>query len=318
MTDTQEPGAHATITCNNEVPFNDDAADIIVRSSSDNVDFRVHKMFLSLASPVFRDMLSFPQELQNESSGTYMKDGLHIVPLDEDKETLSVLLRMCYPAWMLLDCGSFFPTSERAFAVFMAAQKYAMDGVERQVRTELVASRFIEPDPRRMFALTVKGGLHDEAKICARHTLRMPVLGRDYIPELEEITGGAYHQLQAYHIQCGLIAQDVAKDLRWITEDKWVWFECCRGNSQVVISAERRKWVAKWWADFILEASSALKERPSGETVGIDSEVVHAAMAKVTCGTCRSRVFREMTKFCGLFAAEVEKATEAVSCVFLF
>ncbi|KAJ7504253.1 hypothetical protein B0H11DRAFT_2221690 [Mycena galericulata] len=314
MAHAQSSVVEATVTCCNEIPFNDDAADIIVRSTTDNVDFRVHKAFLSVASPVFRTMLSLPQgELQSEFLGTHMKDGLHIVPFDEDKETLGALLRMCCPGWMLLDCEPLFPTAERALAVFIAARKYAMDGVERQVRSELVASRFLEPDPLRMFALTIRAGLYDEARICARHTLRMPVLGRPYIPELECITAGAYHQLQAYHIQCGVLAQEVVKNVRWITEEKWVWFECCRGSSQVVISAERRKWVAKWWADFMVEAGSVLKERPSGETVGIDAEVVHAAIAKASasCATCRSRVFREMKEFCGLFAAEVDRATEA-------
>ncbi|KAJ7117845.1 hypothetical protein C8R44DRAFT_708179 [Mycena epipterygia] len=304
--------------CNNEDPFNDVAADIIVRSSTDNVDFRVHKAFLAIASPVFRDMLSLPQpgDIQTDASGVHMKDGLHIVPVDEDKATLGTLLRMCYPAWMLLDCEQLFPTTEILLAVFVAARKYAMDGIERQVRAELVAPRFIDPNPLRIYALAVQHGLFDEAKICAKYTLRTPVLGRDYIAELESITAGAYHRLQEYHIECGHISHDLAKNVQWIANETWVWFECsmCRGNSQVVISGERRKWVARWWAQFMLEASAALKKRPSGVTVAIDSEVVHTAIEQASaCGTCRSRVFREMREFCGLFVAEVEKETGKVS-----
>ncbi|KAJ7781970.1 hypothetical protein DFH07DRAFT_792145 [Mycena maculata] len=320
MSDPQSP-ATEMIICD-EIPFNDDCADIIVRSRPDGVDFRVHKAFLAVASPVFKAMFVLPQgelESQQDSIGIHMRDGLHIIPFDEDKHTLGALLKLCYPAWMVVDCEPFFPTVERTLAVLTAARKYAMDGVERQVRTELVAARFIEPDPLRMFALAVKVGLYDEAKVCARHTLRMPVLGRPYIGELEEITGGEYHQLQDYHLRCGSVAHDLAmiQNVQWITEEKWVWFECCRGNSLAAISGDRRKWVAKWWADFMLEASSALKERPSGETVGIDTEIVHAAIAKASaaCTTCRSRVLRDMRGFCGLFSAEVERATEAVSCV---
>ncbi|KAF7356461.1 BTB domain-containing protein [Mycena venus] len=192
------PATEPTITCKNAKPFNDDAADIIVRSVPDNVDFRVHKAFLSVASPVFRDMFSLPQnEAMVAASGfsaAFMKDGLHIVTLDEDQETLGTLLRMCYPQWMLLDCDPLLPTIERVLAVFEAASKYAMDGIEQQVRAALVAPRFVEPNPLRVFAIAVKHRLYEEAKICARYTLRTPVLGKAYKPELEHITAGAYHR----------------------------------------------------------------------------------------------------------------------------
>ncbi|KAJ7334295.1 hypothetical protein DFH08DRAFT_939861 [Mycena albidolilacea] len=311
------------ITCNNENPFNDEGADIIVRSVTDNVDFRVHKTFLSVASSVFRDMLSLPQsepQLGSGFSAEFMKDGLHIVTLDEDEETLSTLLRMCYPGWMLMDCGPLFPTIERVLAVFTAATKYAMDGVERAVRAVLVSPRFVEPDPLRVFALAVRHGLYEEARICARYTLRTPVLGKPYKPELECITAGAYHRLQEYHVRCGAAAQRVGQDVRWITNETWVWFECspCRGNTAVVMAGERRKWVARWWADFLAEASNALRERPSGATVAINSEVVNTAVERAsTCATCRSRAFREMHQFCGLFAAEADKATETVEVEFM-
>jgi hypothetical protein len=280
----------------------------------------VHKAFLSVASAVFRDMFSLPQSEAQVPSGFSagdMKDGLHIVTLEENKETLGSLLRMCYPRWMVVDCGPLLPSIERVLAVFEAAKKYAMDGVEREARAAFVAPRLVEPDPLRGFALALKHGLYDEAKICARYTLCMPVLKMEYTPELENITAGAYYRLQEYHVRCGAASQSVGQDVRWITSEAWVWFECslCRGNSVVVMAGERRKWVAKWWADFMLEATSALRERPSGATVAINSDVVYTALEKASAchATCRSRVYREMSRFCGLFAAEVDKATAAVS-----
>ncbi|KAF8216663.1 hypothetical protein K438DRAFT_2081385 [Mycena galopus ATCC 62051] len=316
---TDAPRVPPQISRNDENPFNDEGADTIVRSTTDNVDFRVYKAFLSIASPVFRDMFALPQsQVALGFSAAYMEDGLHIVPLDEDQETLGALLKMCYPTWMVRDCEPLLPTIERVLAVFTAAKKYAMDGVEQEARAALVASHLIEPDPLRVFALAVRDNLYQEAKICARYTLRTPVLGNMYKPELEYITAGAYHRLQEYHVRCGVAAQGVIgqlKDVRWIINETTTWFECsvCRGNSVVVISGGRRKWVAKWWVEFMVEASNALRERPSGMTVGIDSEVVHKAIEKAsTCVTCRSRVFREMREFCSTFSAEVDKATETV------
>ena len=43
-------------------PFDDPAGDIVLRSNDKQaIDFRTHKLFLIYASPVFKDMLSFPQ-----------------------------------------------------------------------------------------------------------------------------------------------------------------------------------------------------------------------------------------------------------------
>ncbi|KAJ6518937.1 hypothetical protein C8R45DRAFT_1116785 [Mycena sanguinolenta] len=311
----------ATI-CNTETPFAREAADIIVRSMSDNVDFRVQKAFLSVTSSVFRDMFSLPQSESRVASGFSagdVQDGLHIITLDEDHETLGTLLRMCYPRWMVMDCQPLFPTLERVLAVLTAAKKYAMDGVEQEIRAVLVAPRFIEPNPLRAFALAMKDNLYDEAKICARYTLQTPILGKLYMPELEYITAGAYHRLQQYHVFCGIAAHGVGQDLDWITSETATWFECslCRGNNVVEIAGNRRKWVAKWWADFIGDASNALRERPCGATVGIDSEVVQRAIEKASvCVTCRARVFREMRHFCALFSAEVEQAINTVEVEF--
>ncbi|KAJ6619904.1 hypothetical protein B0H10DRAFT_2023991 [Mycena sp. CBHHK59/15] len=317
MSEAQYSVTAPTITCSNEDPFNNDIADIIVRSSTSHVDFRVNKTFLAVASPVFKDMLSLPQaDSEAHLSDIHIKEGLHIVPFEEEAETLAALLKLCYPGWMLLDCKPLFPTVERVLALLTAARKYAMDGIERQLGTQLVDTRFLESQPLRIFALAMKHELHAEARVCAKQTLKVPLLGRDYIPELEQITAGAYHRLQDYHIKCGLVAHDVANNVKWITRDNWVWFECssCRWNVPVVISGERRKFVARWWAEYMVEAGNGLKECPSGTTIAIDSKAADIALAKASgCSTCGPRAFAEMREFCRVFADQVAKATEEVS-----
>jgi hypothetical protein len=66
-------------------------ADLVIRSS-DFVDFRVHKLVLSMASPFFKDLLP-PYQLPD----TETVDGLHVVQLSEDSELLNSLLSMLYP-----------------------------------------------------------------------------------------------------------------------------------------------------------------------------------------------------------------------------
>ena len=60
--------------------------------SSDLVDFWVHKTVLAVASPFFKDILSFPQPSHSESVG-----GLPVAQLPEDSELLSTLVSMLCP-----------------------------------------------------------------------------------------------------------------------------------------------------------------------------------------------------------------------------
>jgi BTB/POZ domain len=66
-------------------------ASLIIRSS-DNVDFRVHKSILAMASPFFEDLLSLPQPPDGENV-----NGLSVVQLPESSELLACLISILYP-----------------------------------------------------------------------------------------------------------------------------------------------------------------------------------------------------------------------------
>ena len=74
-----------------EAPFDDERADLILRSG-DGVHFRVFKIVLSLASPIFADMFSTPSPTSQQSN-----DKVQIVDLSEHSEALDVILRHLYP-----------------------------------------------------------------------------------------------------------------------------------------------------------------------------------------------------------------------------
>lgn len=69
-------------------------ADLIIRSS-DNVDYRVHKSILAMASPFFKDLLSLPQPPDDK-----IVDGLSVVQLPERSELLTCLISVLYPIHM--------------------------------------------------------------------------------------------------------------------------------------------------------------------------------------------------------------------------
>jgi len=69
---------------------NSPTADIILRSGGPKVvEFRAHRVILSIASPVFETMFSLPQPGAEKS--------LPVCDLSEDANTLEVLLRLIYP-----------------------------------------------------------------------------------------------------------------------------------------------------------------------------------------------------------------------------
>lgn len=300
---------------NAPTPFDHVDADIILRSRT-NVDFRVFKLMLGLTSSFFKAMFTLPQE------GTFQetKDGLHVITLEEDEEMLELLLKYCYPRWsaVIEDLSL-----EKLIKLLEVANKYGMDSVESHLRAQFVAERFIATEPFRVWAIALRCGLEREARIAAQATLRLPILGRPYIQEMEHITAASLHRLQVYHQECAEIASKVAKNLEWMAGDSYAWFECntdCRnpinglGQAvQVTLSGGRRKWVtSKWWWDYMAQAVTSLGEKPSGATV-TSPELVDAALMKASqCGTCRSRAFQEMRAFTKEFALEIDKSTAAV------
>ena len=72
-------------------PFDVPDAKLIIRSS-DNIDFRVHKSLLVMASPFFKDLLSLRQPSDGE-----IVDGLPVVQLPEGSELLNSLFSILYP-----------------------------------------------------------------------------------------------------------------------------------------------------------------------------------------------------------------------------
>src|SRR5271168_4821755 len=81
-------------------PFDHPSADVILRSSDkEPVDFRVHKLLLSLASPFFSEIFSLPQPSTPSVYSDECRDpgGLPVVQMTDDRETLHLLLSLCFP-----------------------------------------------------------------------------------------------------------------------------------------------------------------------------------------------------------------------------
>jgi len=140
----------------------------IVIQSCDLINFRVHKLVLSLSSPFFHDMLSLPQPSDEEAV-----DGLPVVRLPEDAEALNSLLTTLYPI------PSVIPNSYDKYLMLLAAlQKYDMVGIQSRIRKETQNRKFPTATGTaafREYAIASCRGLTSERETSARLTLDFPM-----------------------------------------------------------------------------------------------------------------------------------------------
>lgn len=296
-----------------EAPFNRSDADVIIRSS-DNVDFRVLKLLLSLASPFFGDMFGLPQGTTgaiHEKQET--RDDLPVIQITEKSQVVTTLLKLCYP--ITIAQAPALDSVEIVLAVMEAAIKYGIEEVELNVREALIKPPLVEENPTQVFAVAHRHRWDKEARIAAKYTLRQPPWKRWYVPQLEVITGGDHYRLQKYYWGCSEAAKGVA--MSRITVHRYmalnVGGDCtvsaCMGSGYVSDPDDS----VHWWTGYIQKMGDALAQRPCGDTV-TDPDMLNATVLQIRCRSCTksSILLSEIRKFNKELAQAVETAVSEV------
>ncbi|KAI0056150.1 hypothetical protein BV25DRAFT_1832532 [Artomyces pyxidatus] len=187
-------------------PFDDEHADIILRSS-DDVDFRVHKLILRLASPIFSDMFSLPSPVPTSLAADETRHGLPVVKLAEDANTLDFILRWSYPV------ATPKVAELRTITLILdAARKYGIDALYASLAADL--SRAVDSDALGVFAVATSFGLEVVAALAAVHSLALPLELLDSA-ELSHLSIYSYNKLLQYRFACGKSASAVTKKRNW-------------------------------------------------------------------------------------------------------
>ena len=160
-------------------------ADATLRSS-DEKEFHVHKIILSLASPVFRGMFGLPQP-------TGSLPQIPIVDVTESSDILQPFIQYLYPC-----SPPKVPDVTMWSALYIVADKYQAEGVMDSLRN--ILPKFLETSPLRVYALASRWGLEEEARTASTRTLALDIL-RDFAREDAELMGGAAcHKLFLLHL----------------------------------------------------------------------------------------------------------------------
>ena len=304
-------------------PFDHAKADIILRSS-DHVDFRVFKLFLSLASPFFETLFDIPQPTEDVGDQE-VKDGLAVVRVTEDGKTLDALLRFCYPCTLADDPK--IEVLQDAADILEAARKYSLDVIETKARQAIANPKILEAESLRCFAIAHRGGLREETLLAAKYTLSQPLIP-SWFQEIELLTATNLLSLLTYHRKCGDAVHALRRNISWIESHYGSSQACSWLSGQYSYRhgmtdcgcprSNRRKYgifdvSLQWWEDFMEETFTALRDEPCKETLQTTAEKTVQAVKSRDCQACSPRISEGMRDFVDFFAMKIEEAVSQVS-----
>ncbi|KAF8141470.1 hypothetical protein EV363DRAFT_1248208 [Boletus edulis] len=308
------------------VPFDHAKADIILRSS-DNIDFRIFKLFLSLASPFFETLFEIPQPAE-EDEDQEVKDGLVVVPVTEDSKTLDALLRFCYPCTLAEDPK--LEVLKDALDVLEAARKYSLDVIEKKARQAIASPKILEAEPLRCFAIAHRGRLQEESQLAARYTLTQPLIP-SWFQEIDLITATDLLSLLTYHKKCADVVYALRLDLSWITSHygspqacSWLSGQyinqygsgtqcgCPRSSTPKYRLSLLGSVSLQWWEDFMEETFTALRDKPCKETVQTTADKTVQTVKARNCQNCSFKVTEGMRDFLELFTRKIDESISQI------
>ena len=160
------------------------------------MDYRVRSSILAEASPVFEDMFDIAKA--SPEGGSLRKAGTPVVVITETSEVMKILLRMCYPV-----PAPELRTMAQVRGVLAALDKYLMESLLDGVKRQLTNFKLPGGHPLLVYITAHRYGYEDIALIAARQAILtfdkvQAPLQDECIPELDELSAGAYYRLLEY------------------------------------------------------------------------------------------------------------------------
>ena len=198
-----------------------DGADIILRAlGPPKRDFRAHKIVLSLASPVFKDMFSLPQPTSGDSRKSSVAE-VEIVEVTDPAKALDIILRLIYPSFTLPCLDGDFDTLVECLVI---ADKYEI----RRAKSELykALARVDSTLSLRVYAVATRFGFTDLMDSSSRHIISsVHLTGISELPsDFAFVSITAYHKLirqRANYLEAvaGIIKQ--TPSFSWCSGCRW-------------------------------------------------------------------------------------------------
>ena len=170
-------------------------ADVTIRAAG-LLDFRAHKIILSLVSPIFKDMFTLPQPPSDKP------DTLPHVDVQDSPKAWENILRTVYPTQQNPTIDSL----DDLESLILAAKTYEMYSVIEAHKKTLERREFVEKDPLRLYSIACACGFEDQATYVARNAELLAVTRRSNPSDLKGLTFAPY---------CRLVSFLVDRDNEW-------------------------------------------------------------------------------------------------------
>ncbi|KZS90625.1 hypothetical protein SISNIDRAFT_457480 [Sistotremastrum niveocremeum HHB9708] len=166
-----------------------DDANLILRSN-DDVDFKVHRNILSLASAPMKDLIENPPALSKRRRTDAAQSPLPIVSVDETEEDLDYLLRYVYPLSRLSN-----DSVEDLELGLRLVVRWGLEAAREELGSQLNNTSRIEEDPAKVYALAKEFGLEDTRNSALKRLYEISFEGdQDYF--MDETLGLTSRDLQ--------------------------------------------------------------------------------------------------------------------------
>ncbi|KAJ7445267.1 hypothetical protein FB451DRAFT_1104358 [Mycena latifolia] len=288
-------------------PFDDPGADVILRSS-DGIDFRVHRLVLSLASPFFKQMFSLPQPTAEPEVPT--------IPVTESAAALDRALRFWYPGAGPAVDQTLDELRETLESLIM---KYDVQSIVPFAKKELRG--YLDKDAVAVYAIAWRHQWKDLAREAAKKTLTIPL--RDFAlarrSQLNYITGDAYHTLLHYHFQCGKIATLASSSLKWTTRIKIPGIGCkisediCPfDDEQWEFEKGRKHPIPAWFVAYLKGLPAVLVTKPGARLNSPELVAVALKAVPQACSFCRTTGIERLLSFAVALGEHIAKQIDLV------
>ena len=203
-----------------QIPFlTTDDGDVILRAGREpgpKHDFRVHKLILSLASPVFKDMFTLPQPPPDQSQNE--QSDIPVVDVPDSPQDLDTILRLIYPGVEL----PVFTGLSTVSALFSIADKYNITSVYPILRGALKTT--LPRNSFGMYIIACRFGFLEEAREAARVSNTKSILDGDYNEAIQSISSADLFRFVQF-------VQDRERTGRSKIEELLAWYHLCTKSS---------------------------------------------------------------------------------------
>ncbi|KZT72299.1 hypothetical protein DAEQUDRAFT_29520 [Daedalea quercina L-15889] len=200
-------------------PFDRADADLILRTA-DNVDFRVHKLTMRMASEIFEEMfrLGYAAPMEDDA------DGIPVVRVTEPSHIFDALLHIIYPTQdPVLDAPA------TACEVLRASLKYEIEVAIAFAQKALLDPKVTGKDPLTVYAAACQMRMPSLALEAAKLSLRHEqIFLAATAPEgLDSLPATILFALMQYREKCKAVMQRFVQDDRtWKSWREFRYFLC--------------------------------------------------------------------------------------------